>query len=391
MFKFLSLFFGSLCIFFTKLMPLKNRIILTSTGNIAYNFNSAPLFEFLIEKKINNWEVVYVINSNEIASKIKSKLPHNAKIINTTNIKDLIYASRSKIWISSSLNVPVFSFLYDNRRIVLHLGHGIPLKKIGLAESNITKFQRLNRLILTRAFTDVISYSNELTPILTQTFGTADINFHHFGQPRNDYLKSNDSDILNFLENHKNITSEHTLLLYAPTWRPYADTLLFPFESIDNYSFQKFLNDNKIVIFIRSHPFYGAYFNSNITYSENIIDLSVKIEPDINKILDAFDGLITDYSSIYFDFLCLNKPVYFIPYDIKKYETEIGFNIDYNYFTPGSKILSYHDLLLALLHKSKIDEKKVKCILKITNTKSFGNCEEIYNYLNKLTTKTGKQ
>ncbi|ENL8515906.1 CDP-glycerol glycerophosphotransferase family protein [Providencia rettgeri] len=385
MLRIISLISSSIFIFLIRLLPLKNRIIITSTGNVSYNFNSSPLFEFLKEKKILNWEVAYVINNPKKNKKLNKNLPEHTKFINTNNFIDFLYAARSKIWVSSSLNTPLTSFIYDKRRIVLHLGHGVPLKKIGLAEKNITCLKWLNRVILTKAFTDIICYSDFFEPIFEDTFNNKNIRFHYLGQPRNDFLNHNvDAEkernelISEFTANN----SPRKVLLYAPTWRPYTETIIFPFLS--NTDLQTFLKEKNIVIFVRSHPFYPAKLNDDIQYSENIIDLDAKKLPDINKKLCAFDALITDYSSIYFDFLCLKKPIYFIPYDLEEYHKKVGFNFNYELFTPGDKINNCDDFFKALT----IDEDKYSIqrdnILTLTNTKASGNCNEIYDLLYKM-------
>ncbi|MGN1183628.1 MAG: CDP-glycerol glycerophosphotransferase family protein, partial [Oliverpabstia sp.] len=58
---------------------------------------------------------------------------------------------------------------------------------------------------------------------------------------------------------------------------------------------------------------------------------------DIMEVLNIFDMLITDYSSIYIDYLLTGKPVMFLPYDREEYLKERGMNFDYDQVTPGPK------------------------------------------------------
>ena len=58
---------------------------------------------------------------------------------------------------------------------------------------------------------------------------------------------------------------------------------------------------------------------------------------DIMEILSAFDGVITDYSSIYIDFLLLERPLLFLPYDVEEYQEKRGMNFPYEKVTPGPK------------------------------------------------------
>jgi len=74
--------------------------------------------------------------------------------------------------------------------------------------------------------------------------------------------------------------------------------------------------------------------------------------PEIMDYLNNFDLLITDYSSIYFDYLLLDRPIIFLPYDIDAYSGENGFTVPYDEFTPGCKPSTmtafFHAILVSL-------------------------------------------
>ena len=63
-------------------------------------------------------------------------------------------------------------------------------------------------------------------------------------------------------------------------------------------------------------------------------------------IINIFDILVTDYSSIYIDFLLLQKPLIFLPYDKEEYLNKRGFNFDYDKVTPGHKPTNMKDLMI---------------------------------------------
>lgn len=63
------------------------------------------------------------------------------------------------------------------------------------------------------------------------------------------------------------------------------------------------------------------------------------------EVLAMFDLLITDYSSIYIDYLLLERPILFLPYDREAYLKTRGFNFDYDEVTPGPKPKSYAEFL----------------------------------------------
>jgi CDP-glycerol glycerophosphotransferase len=94
--------------------------------------------------------------------------------------------------------------------------------------------------------------------------------------------------------------------------------------------------------------------------NERIIFANVEKFPSVQKLLVYTDILITDFSSILFDFLLLNRPVLFFPYDYEEYNKKVGFTVDYEENTPGPKISSQEQLIFHLsqyLDDPQIDAK----------------------------------
>nr|WP_159466275.1 CDP-glycerol glycerophosphotransferase family protein [Scandinavium goeteborgense] len=378
---------STLSVIICRFFPLKKRIVFSSTNNRSFNFNSKPLFEFLIKNKIEGFDISYVINDEALRTALQHEYSgcDNVRFINTTKLSQLFYAATAKVWVSSTLEIPVISLLRDPRRITLHLGHGIPLKNIGLSEKEIPFLNKLNRIILINSFTDVVSYSQGMLPVMKKIFGGRDINYIFLGQPRND-LFNNDYEGLrgklsSILGKEAILFGRNKFVLYAPTWRAYADTKLFPFDNLDAEYISDSLCKNGIIVFVRSHPFYKAILPERLKMCPNIIELDSQIISDINEYLGAFDFLVTDYSSIFFDFLCTDRKIVFIPYDYKVYESNVGFGIDYYNFTPGEKITSSDELIFTLLDEVDNFRDARKNIREITKTKPSGNCFEVYKYL----------
>lgn len=83
--------------------------------------------------------------------------------------------------------------------------------------------------------------------------------------------------------------------------------------------------------------------------SSRIIELGQDMIQEVNEILHEIDILITDYSSVFIDYLLLNRPCIFIPYDKEKYEKDVGFLFDdYDYWTPGRKVATYSEFITAI-------------------------------------------
>src|SRR5699024_5026618 len=120
-----------------------------------------------------------------------------------------------------------------------------------------------------------------------------------------------------------------THVLYAPTWRPYGSVEFFPFDDQGIAAIQAFLEKNNIHVWLRVHPRFEQELPNELLCASNIGLFGSAQCEDINCCLRCFDALITDYSSIYFDFLLLHRPVLFFDYDKRKYDKHVGLFDDY--------------------------------------------------------------
>lgn len=358
----------------------KKKVIITSTHNVSFNFNSKYLFDYLVSN--NDWkdyDIYYVINDDE-KRKILNEKYSKDHFIESKSLVGAFFCLDAVCWVSSTFEIPVNSLIKDHRRTVLHLGHGVPLKKIGLNEENISFFKKINRLIRTRQFTDIVSYSDHLKNNMIKTFANKEANYLFLGQPRNDNLNSNDKSVRAFLSKISGAAIDAQFILYAPTWRPYDTTFFFPFN-VNLQRFEELLASTNTYIFVRSHPFYPSRLSDEIQSLANIIIFNSNIAPEICDYLASFDGLITDYSSIYIDYLVTDNKMAFIPYDYSLYEKNVGFCYPYNDFTPGPKIYNEKDLEEFILADNTDYRQERLKIRTITNTQASGNCSDIARYI----------
>ena len=146
-----------------------------------------------------------------------------------------------------------------------------------------------------------------------------------------------------------------SLLLYAPTFRDDGETRLFPFEEFHGENrgraveqLQNFLEKNQCIMCIRMHLYEKEgheWLKALDRPGSRIRFLNEDRIEDIMEVLVMFDLLITDYSSIYIDYLLLERPILFLPYDREAYLKTRGFNFDYDEVTPGPKPKSYAEFL----------------------------------------------
>ncbi|EFA5380288.1 hypothetical protein EYW99_23430, partial [Escherichia coli] len=214
------------------------------------------------------------------------------------------------------------------------------------------------------------------------------IDYLFLGQPRNDTILAESGECkIDLTISSLGSFSEKEFfqskkILYCPTWRNYAKTRFFPFTDFDPIELNRFLEQKNIIIFTREHPYYKFEKPRGIENIKRIVPLNADVLPDVTPYLSCFDLMITDYSSIFIDFMITEKPVAFIPYDLEKYEKLVGFSKPYKEITSGKYIHSFSQFLHVIGNDSFSGYTKE--YLSNFNVKSRGNCLEHYLKIQEL-------
>lgn len=311
------------------LPKVSNRVIISSEFNQYFNHCSKYLFLHLLESR-SDLDVRFVINNDTLRKNLTQI--YGDVFIETESWSGIFFALRAKSWITSSLETPVGGLFNAFNRVVVHLGHGAPLKAIGLGEKYFNPIKSIYYRIIRTNFSYFLSTSPVFDKAWSDCLGIPIDRVLRGAQCRNDNLYDYDIDLVKELEIDKGFS-----ILYAPTWRPFESTEIFPFDDFDISLLDRYLKLNNITIYLRLHPNFESLNDPKLYKSDNIKIISKSVTPDINTILGSFDLLITDYSSIYIDFLITEKPIIFLPYDYDRYNKNIGFTIDYYRYTPGPK------------------------------------------------------
>ncbi len=247
---------------------------------------------------------------------------------------------------------------------VISLWHGIPLKKIGiLANEQSSKFDKYND------FTKIIVPHKNLKDIFEQSFGCSSDKILINGYPKNDHLFIKNKQIWPLITRTR--SSFKKTILWMPTFRKTIDGRYNDGHSIENEfdlpivksleslnSLNSLLESLSLLFVIKLHPYSRLNIEMNhIPYYSHISLVTNEQLNDKNIInyqfVNAFDGLLTDYSSIYFDYLLLNKPIGFTIDDIESYKNTRGFNFNNPFeLMPGPKITNYEELCQYLVEFS---------------------------------------
>jgi CDP-glycerol glycerophosphotransferase (TagB/SpsB family) len=140
-------------------------------------------------------------------------------------------------------------------------------------------------------------------------------------------------------------------ILYAPTWRMESDTKIFPFSDYSKELLLEFLVKHDAYLVIRPHHTESDYRTIDPTIEEKpqenrLIVLDHNALADVTEILSHIDILISDYSSIWVDFLLTNRPIILIPYDLEEFKKKQGLHYEIGSISPGPLIHNQKELEL---------------------------------------------
>ncbi len=344
----------------------KKRIILTSTRNEFYNFNSRYLFEYFIAN-YPDYEVKYVINDDKKREELNKKFgKENNYFIETETLSGMWYALKAKTWCTSALETPVGGIFQKIGRIVLHLGHGAYFRSALFIENTLPWHKRLYYHIIKNNFSHHLITSDAIAKVAPKMFDCKSDQIVIMGEPMNDRIFNPNVELF------KGIFGEDILkyknILYAPTWRQDGSLKLFPFDDMDWDNFVDYLEKNNINIFLRMHPSYEEDLTFYTNKTDNLKIIDSKAVEDINEVIALFDMVITDYSSVYAGYLLLYKPLLFLSYDLEEYANKTGFVIPYEQATAGPKpktMAQFKEEITKLLENSDyyLEERKKACLL----------------------------
>ena len=332
---------------FGQIRPDSHIWLFSSTDNSHYNYNSRYLFEY-VKENLPEITPLFVINDSELRNSLSSKYGKQY-FIETESIQGIRQALSAGVWFTSA-GLPAYGIGLHKKRLIINLWHGVPLKKIALLDPNLKKAARIYfKKIFSENYTCILTTSHELIPLMARSFAVSEDKIKVWGQPRNDGLfqKNDCREILGQL--FPDLPEYTKTVLYAPTFRDYGQVQLFPFKDFDQEQLEAFLDEKNMLLFIRTHV---AEQSSAAPYlGKRIRFLGNEQAEDVTGILNIFDCLITDYSSIYIDYLLTDKPMIFLPYDRQQYLDGRGMNFDYDDVTPGPKPETFNDFLDALSPK----------------------------------------
>jgi CDP-ribitol ribitolphosphotransferase len=199
-----------------------------------------------------------------------------------------------------------------------------------------------------RKYTYALTGSKHLVPVYAEAFGIEESAVIPTGLPRIDTFLDpvrTEALIEKFRDDYPNLAGKK-IILFAPTFRGRGNqNAYYDYDRIDFGQFYDFCGEDTVVLF-RMHHFILEPVPIPQEYADRLFDFSHF--PDTNDLLHVTDILITDYSSIIYEFALLNRPMLFLAYDKEIYSATRGFHRDYDQTAPGKVCNTFDELIKAL-------------------------------------------
>lgn len=320
--RFFSFSLSPIVFFLSYLFRKKDIAIFSSSLNNEFSDNSRALFEHLYNDVDNTTEIFFVMNDAVQRHSLNKVYP--GRFITNYKPKDILTIIKAKYWFCSAMELPLQSFFERKKRTVIHMGHGMLYKKVGLMENGIKLYKKVYYCLVSSNFSFSIATSEFFVPYISRGFGIPISRVKILPQPKTS-LVPNPVEVKNpILKDSSSLN-----ILYAPTWRPYSDVNIFPFSDFDLEKLNDFLSTRNVHVWLRVHPRFEQDIVKDLLDLPNVHLFSSSQYGEINCYLDYFDVLISDYSSIFFDFITLERPVLFFDYDVCEYNSKVGLIEDY--------------------------------------------------------------
>lgn len=330
-------------------------IVLGGSSGKAFIGNTKYLYKYLTNN--TDYRVVYFIKSQILNQKLNNR---GVRTINAYSLKAIKTLRRARfIFVTHGLS-DIIPVRFSPKTTFIETWHGILMKKYVNIDDTL-EYRKWAKILNLKIENDNV-YDYFITPsdseqnlmILTKHFRIPRKKIKVIGYPRNDIFYSQDSNLSKNLKTKYNISqSFKEILLYAPTFRDDDLTARFPLSEGDLKEMNELLKSRNSILLMKAHKAEKKIEFRSFSNIKNIIK-----DSDIQELLFISDILITDYSSVYVDYLLQNRPILFFTYDYEYYEKENrGLQYDLKKMAPGPLIFTGKELIESIKNISIIEKE----------------------------------
>ena len=358
--------------FFCRVSPKKVFCIMTHDP--GRDGNIGALVEYLKDKK-EGYSFHYIKKAER--NELKNLRIMKGKV--SFFVVKPYHLATSSFVLLDNVFLPMAYISFPKRVKVIQLWHGTgTIKRFG-QDANTGRLKILEKRANSR-LTHLIVNSDATKALYAKAFGVSSGKVYTYGLPRTDILFDKQKlkeRAQEFFVQYPQLAGKK-LILYAPTFR---DDEKEENRAIrDIYKISRSLPDYTILL--RLHPFVAKAFEEAERKASQRADniVSVSSYPEINTLLVVADLLITDYSSVVFEYCLLHKPMIFYAYDLEEFaKSGRGFYRPYEEYVPGPVAKSMEELLEIIESKNFSTDKIQDFIIEHYKYLDGKSSERIYN------------
>lgn len=339
-----------------KKMPLrKDWVLIESFFGKSYSDNPKYLYEYLQRTRGDKYRYIWVLNQKSATLAKSGK----HKRVKRNSLRYVYYASRSGYRIANA-RPPAWNKSRPGV-VFLQTWHGTPLKKLVFDLDDIQSASQNHKVLFyqqSREWDYMVSANPFSTDVFERAFAFDREKILEAGYPRNDILYAENKDEIALeVKREFGIPEDKRVILYAPTWRDNQ------FYGKGRYKFELAMDLQRMreefsgdsVILLRTHYYIADILD--LSGYEGFVFNGSQYE-DVSRLYLASDICITDYSSVFFDYANLKRPILFFVYDMDSYADEIrGIYFDMETELPGPLLHTNDELVEALGHMDAVTEK----------------------------------
>jgi CDP-glycerol glycerophosphotransferase (TagB/SpsB family) len=355
--KFLTFLLGYLIYPFSFLVPRSKRKWAFGSFRNAFNDNSKYLFIYVSEHK-PAIDAAWISASRDTVRQVRNC---GLKAYHIGTLRGMLFALSAKYWFFNAYTSDIL-FFTSGGAVRINLWHGVGLKRMTAAKWSLKhafyypqNYRRPGFLLSSTAFQSV-KFAETFKINLSQCL--------NLGYPRNALLTAPEEVRRDFIQRYERPETRELItrikqcrktFIYMPTWRESQRNIFA--GNMDLASLQALMKETGSLLLLKPHA------NTRVDHSlfsrfENIVWLDSRI--DTYAILPHTDVLITDYSSILYDYILMGgKDVILYLYDMDDYVKERNFNYPFLENVVGKIVYNADELRQCLRTGDyKIDEAK---------------------------------
>lgn len=343
-------------------LPVNSHVIFyESFLGRSFSDNPKYIYQYIQAHYPNKFLNVWSVDAKKF-DKIKNELKSrpNTIVVKRWGFKYMLYLATAKYFVDN-MRQPKWFIKRPGMRFI-ETWHGTPLKKLVFDVDYLgDEYSSLYKKIFyhqSRQWDHLLTDNTFSYQVFKHSFKYPQSKMLKSGYPRNDILTRPDrNQLAEKIKLKLGIPLDKRVILYAPTWRDNDDITSghYKFKLTLNIALLKKYLSSKYVLILRTHYFVTQHLDTSsfgsFVYNESNYD-------DISELYLISDILITDYSSVFFDYAILRRPILYYVYDYDQYAKYLhGFYLDMKKDLPGPLIKTSKGVVHAIQNINEIKKR----------------------------------